>query len=182
MLLGDKGTAISKGEGFANYSSIQTFHGAFTKKDRCVLFTDHLVVPGRHRFEWSKNLHFFGLPFLQLRKLQFTCEHHCWNIGFIEISIWFKICLMAVETLKQLKVNLKWKQTTSVLLIYSDNSIAFEKETQMNETLEPGPLNTTKVPQGTLPACTARITMKLLMIATPSNHFITTKEKPLRFV
>ena len=59
---------------------------------------------------------------------------------------------MAVETLKQLKVNLKWKQTTSVLLIYSDNSIAFEKETQMNETLEPGPLNTTKVPQGTLPA------------------------------
>ena len=51
MLLGDKGTAISKGEGFANYSSIQTFHGAFTKKYRCVLFTDHLVVPGRHRFE-----------------------------------------------------------------------------------------------------------------------------------
>ena len=31
MLLGDKGTAISKGEGFANYSSIQTFHGSFTK-------------------------------------------------------------------------------------------------------------------------------------------------------
>ena len=31
MLLGDKGTAISKGEGFANYSSIQTFHGAFKK-------------------------------------------------------------------------------------------------------------------------------------------------------
>ena len=31
MLLADKGTAISKGEGFANYSSIQTFHGSFTK-------------------------------------------------------------------------------------------------------------------------------------------------------
>ena len=59
MLLADKGTAISKGEGFANYSSIQTFYGAFTKKDRCVLFTVHLVVPGRHRFERSQNLHFW---------------------------------------------------------------------------------------------------------------------------
>ena len=49
MLLGDKGTAISKGEGFANYSSIQTFHGAFTNKDRYVLFTVQLVVTGRHR-------------------------------------------------------------------------------------------------------------------------------------
>ena len=51
MLLADKGTAVSKGEGFANYSSIQTFHGAFTNKDRYVLFTVHLVVTGRHRFE-----------------------------------------------------------------------------------------------------------------------------------
>ena len=57
MLLGDKGTAILKGEGFANYSSIQTFHDAFTNKYRYVLLTVHLVVSGRHRFVRSQNLH-----------------------------------------------------------------------------------------------------------------------------
>ena len=45
-----------KKRGFANYSSIQTFHGTFIKKYWCVPFIAQLLLSGRHRFNSSQNL------------------------------------------------------------------------------------------------------------------------------
>lgn len=45
-----------KKRGFANYSSIQTFHGTFIKKYWCVPFIAQLLLSGRHKFNSSQNL------------------------------------------------------------------------------------------------------------------------------
>ena len=76
MLQGDKGTAIlNKNLLTIRQSKPSVVHSQ--KKYWCVLFIAPLIVSERHRFEWSRGLHFFLPSFLELLKLQFTWEHHC---------------------------------------------------------------------------------------------------------
>ena len=86
---------VTKGQPSQKNKDLLTIHQSkpsvvhSQKKYWCVFFIAQLIVSGRHRFEWSQNLNFFAFlslsSFLQLLKLLFTWEHHCWNIGFIDI-------------------------------------------------------------------------------------------------